>query len=121
MEKNPQVDEYFRRLEPDRSEALQKLREMIVGTVPDVEETFQYNMPTYVLNGEIVCAISSRSNYISAYMDVEAVERHRSELGKACGKSCVRFNHLTDPLLATLRTILVETVEAQGKQPTGAM
>jgi uncharacterized protein YdhG (YjbR/CyaY superfamily) len=121
MEKNPQVDEYMENLEPDRKMALQKLRALVFSTVPGVQETMQYNMPTYVMDGEIVCAISSRSNYISAYMDVESVERHRAELGKACGKSCVRFNRLTDPLLDTLRTILVETIEARGKQPTGAM
>jgi uncharacterized protein YdhG (YjbR/CyaY superfamily) len=121
MEKNPQVDEYIERLEPDRKEALEKLRVLVFSTVPGVQETMQYNMPTYELDGEVVCAISSRSNYISAYMDVEAVERHRAELGKACGKSCVRFNRLTDPLMGTLRTILRETIEARGKQPTRAM
>src|SRR5688572_20949776 len=113
MAKNEQVDAYMSKLEPDRREALEKLRAMVFETVPNVQETIQYGMPTYELNGAGICAFASQKNYISAYMDPALVEKHKSELGADCGKSCVRFKRLNDQLAGTLRTILKETVQSR--------
>ena len=113
MEKNEQVDAYLSKLTPDRREALEQLRALVFETVPNVQETMQYRMPTYEMDGSVVCAFASQKNYISAYMDTTLVEKHRSELGADCGKSCVRFKRLNDRLEGTLRTILRETVQSR--------
>jgi uncharacterized protein YdhG (YjbR/CyaY superfamily) len=113
LEKNEQVDAYLAKLAPDRREALERLRAMVFETVPNVQETMQYGMPTYEQNGSVVCAFASQKNYISAYMDTAMVEKHKSDLGADCGKSCVRFKRLNDQLAGTLRTILRETVQSR--------
>jgi len=68
LEKNPQVDQYIEVLAPDRKAALEKIRTLILTTVPEIKETMQYRMPTYEL-GEVVCAAASQKHYVSLYMD----------------------------------------------------
>ncbi len=113
MEKNPQVDQYIENLPPDRKAALEQIRALILGTVPEINETMQYRMPTYELD-EVVCATASQKHYISLYMDVELVEEHRYELDHLdVGKSCIRFRKIKDLPMDTIRQILVETVAKQ--------
>ena len=110
MEKNPQVDQYIEVLAPDRKAALEKIRTLILTTVPEIKETMQYRMPTYEL-GEVVCAAASQKHYVSLYMDVELVEEHRGELAHLdVGKSCIRFKKIEDLPMDTIRQILEEIV-----------
>lgn len=113
MENNPQVDQYIAELAPDRRSALQQIRELIQDSVPDIKETMQYRMPTFELD-EVVCAAASQKHYISLYMDVDLVEKHRAELAHLdVGKSCIRFKKIEDLPMGTVKEILVETVEKQ--------
>ena len=106
-----QVDTYLSGLEPERRAALAALRLLVLDTVPGVVETMRYRMPTYEYKGGVVCAVASQKNYMSLYMDVDLVERHRDELaGLDVGKSCIRFRKLEKLPLDTVRTILQETV-----------
>jgi len=110
LEKNPQVDQYIEVLAPDRKAALEKIRTLILTTVPEIKETMQYRMPTYEL-GEVVCAAASQKHYVSLYMDVELVEEHRGELAHLdVGKSCIRFKKIEDLPMDTIRQILEEIV-----------
>ena len=112
---NVEVNEYFEQLSPERRTALEKIRELILKTVPAVEETMLYRMPTYELD-EVVCALASQKHYISLYMDVDLVEEHRKELDHLdVGKSCIRFKNTEDLPLDTVKQILKETVKKQSK------
>ena len=55
------VDAYL----ADLSEALTALRELTLETVPGVDESMQYRMPTYNLAGQSVCAMASQKRYMS--------------------------------------------------------
>jgi uncharacterized protein YdhG (YjbR/CyaY superfamily) len=111
---NPEVDAYIENLAPDRKAALEQIRALILGTVPEINETMQYRIPTYELD-EVVCAAASQKRYISLYMDVELVEEHRDELDHLdVGKSCIRFKRIEDLPVDTIRQILLETVAKQG-------
>jgi uncharacterized protein YdhG (YjbR/CyaY superfamily) len=118
MDKNtPEVGEYLERLAPDRRAALTELRGLIFDVVPDAVEGFQYRMPTYWYQGESLCAMASQKHYMSLYMDVELVEKHREGLaGLDVGKSCIRFRKLEKLPLDTVRTILQETIRKTGRE-----
>jgi len=115
MSANKAVDEYIQSLQPDRKDALEKIRGLIFNTIPDIEETMRYNMPTYEKD-EVVCALASQKHYISLYMDVELVKEHREELKHlGVGKSCIRFRKIENLPLDTVKEILEETVARQSK------
>jgi uncharacterized protein YdhG (YjbR/CyaY superfamily) len=109
-----EVDAYLRGLEPERQAALSELRSLVLETVPDAVETMRYRMPTYELEGGVLCSIASQKHYMSLYMDVELVEKHREELaGLNVGKSCIRFTRLERLPLNTVRTVLRETAQSR--------
>jgi uncharacterized protein YdhG (YjbR/CyaY superfamily) len=105
------VDEYLGNLTAERKSALTELRELILATVPQAEESVRYRMPTYEYADEVLCAFASQKHYMSLYMDTELVDRHRHKLRELdVGKSCIRFRKLDRLPLDTIRTILLETV-----------
>ena len=104
------VDKYIEGLNPGRKEVLEQLRALVFKTVPDVEESMKYNMPTYDYAGEGLCAFASQKNYISLYMDVDTVAQHSDELSHLnVGKSCIRFTKIEKLPLDTIEQILKET------------
>jgi uncharacterized protein YdhG (YjbR/CyaY superfamily) len=106
------IDEYLEGLTPERRAALSQLRNLIFEVVPDAVEDFQYRMPTYWVEGESLCAMASQKHYMSLYMKVDLVEKHRGELVELdCGKSCIRFRKLEKLPLDTVRSILHETAQ----------
>ncbi len=112
------VDEYLAELPPDRRDAVEGVRAVILENLPaGYEETMQYGMISYVIplskypvtyNGQALgyASLASQKNYVSLYLmnvygDKETerwfVERYRSSGKKLnMGKSCVRFKRLED-------------------------
>lgn len=102
---------YFEKLAPDRKKSLETLRTLIFDVAPGIKETMRYRMPTYEFEGMVV-AMASQKHYMSLYMDVDLVEKYKTELSHLnCGKSCVRFTDINDLPLDTITAILKETVE----------
>jgi uncharacterized protein YdhG (YjbR/CyaY superfamily) len=109
------VDAYMQSLEPERRAALAEVRTAINEVVPEAVETMKYRMPTFTVGDHILCAFASQKRYMSLYMDVSLVDKHREELaGLNLGRSCIRFTKLEKLPLDTVRTILAETVEKIG-------
>ena len=48
------IDEYISRCPRDVQETLEKIRETIRQAAPDAEEAIKYEMPTFVLKGNLV-------------------------------------------------------------------
>jgi uncharacterized protein YdhG (YjbR/CyaY superfamily) len=113
--RSQEVDEYLAGLEPDRREALAELRALVQEEAPGAVETMKYRMPTYEVQGGVLCAFASQKQYMSLYMDTGLVEEHRAELGGlSVGKSCIRFRKLDKLPLETVRTMLRETLQSMG-------
>ena len=107
------VDEYIESLPPERKESITQVRELILETIPHVNETMKYRMPTYELN-EMVCALASQKNYMSLYMDVELIDSHSADFSHLnVGKSCIRFKNYADLPEETIRLILEKTIRKQ--------
>lgn len=103
-----QVQEYFSLLSDERSDILLKLRETVYKVFPKIVENFDYQMPTYVLNEQTLCAFGSKKNYVSFYiMPYDLMENFKPQLSiYNCGKSCIRFKELTNGDLAFFRHLL---------------
>ena len=91
------------------------MRAWIRETLPEAEEVWAYGMPG-IAKDELIASYKSQKNYISLYMDVDAVAKHKEELDAAglnCGKSCIRFKRLDQLPEATIKAMLRETMAKQ--------
>ena len=109
------IDDYLESLPDKRQEAVGKLRALITETLPQAREQITYNMPAVaVVDDDIVCSYKSQKNYISLYMDMELVEKHKEGLSSLnCGKSCIRFRRFEQLPQETIKVILRETAVKQ--------
>ena len=129
------VEEYLAELPPDRREAINAVRKVILDNLPTgYEEMMQFGMISYVIPLERYpvtynkqplqyAALASQKHYMSVYLmnvygdpDSEQwfVEQYRASGKKLdMGKSCVRFKKLDDlPLDLIGRAIARTPVEA---------
>lgn len=116
------VEQYIKKLSPERKQAIIFLHELIKKTVPKMTPHFAYNMLGYgsfkytnYKKEQIdwpVIALASQKNYISLYFcavkDGEYLaEKHQEELGKVnVGKSCVRFKKIEDLNIPAIKKLL---------------
>jgi uncharacterized protein YdhG (YjbR/CyaY superfamily) len=112
------VDTYIDLLDTSRQSSLQKLRRIILETVPGAKETIQYNMPYYSYHG-MLCAFASQKHYMSFYfLNGEIVEKNRHLLaGLSVGKGCMRFKDINKLPEPTIRAMLHEAAQANEAQP----
>ena len=113
-----EIDGYLQTLSESRREALTTLRSWIHTTLPDATDVIEYGMPG-VYQDALICSYKSQKNYMSLYMDVEIVEKHKTELDEAglnCGKSCIRFRRIEQLPEETIKTMLRETAEKQAAE-----
>lgn len=63
------IDEYIVQFSPEIQEILKKLREVIKEAAPDAQEKISYQMPSYVLHGNLVYFAACK-NHIGFYPTV---------------------------------------------------
>lgn len=107
------VQEYLTNVPEDRIEGLTQLMDIVKTTFPKAQETMHYKMPTYVLDGHIICAVANQKSYLALYiMPHDLLENFKEELKPYnCGKSCIRLKKVAPEDL----TILQKIVEFTGK------
>jgi uncharacterized protein YdhG (YjbR/CyaY superfamily) len=115
IQKSGKIDDYLATLPDNRRESVRQLRELIANALPEARELIEYNMPAVaVTDDDIICSYKSQKNYISLYMDVELVEKHKAGLADLnCGKSCIRFSRFEQLPQDVIKAILVETAVKQ--------
>ena len=87
------VDEYFDEIPEERREVFRAMREMVRQVAPQAEESMEYGMPSYKLEGEMLCAFASQKQYLAFYFCYhDLVEQYKDRLESPnCGKSCIRY------------------------------
>lgn len=112
------VSEYLAELEPKRQAEIEKLRQLLLSSLPaGLEEAMNWGMICYQVPLSLVpktynnqpllyAAIASQKNYISLYlMPIYAFDQARAQFESAwlatgkkldVGKSCVRFKNLDE-------------------------
>ncbi len=85
------IDEYIAGFPPDVQEILQKIRALIRKEAPQAEEAIKYQMPTFVLHGNLVHFAGFKS-HIGFYPVPTGIEAFKKELSRyPSGKGSVQF------------------------------
>ena len=101
------IDEYIAGFPLDVQAILQKVRTTIRNAAPGAKEVISYQMPTFVLEGNLV-HFAAFNSHIGLYPTPSGTERFREELaGYHTGKGSIRFP-LDQPIPYDLITRMVE-------------
>ncbi|HOX55346.1 MAG TPA: DUF1801 domain-containing protein [Candidatus Paceibacterota bacterium] len=73
------IDEYIAGFPRDVQATLQRLRSVIRNAAPDAEETIKYQIPTFVLGGNLV-HFAAFKNHIGFYPTPSAIQAFTAEL-----------------------------------------
>lgn len=117
-DQSKEIDSYLQSLPDNRREALVELRSWINETLPQATEVIEYGMPG-IYQDNLICSYKSQKNYMSLYMDVDIVDKHKKELDEAglnCGKSCIRFKRIEQLSEELIKTMLQEIALKQAAE-----
>ncbi len=106
-------DEYLDALEDDwRKRTLLQIRELILRTEPDIEESIQYKMLAYGLKGTDIFALNAQKGYVSLYVgDIHKIDPDGSMLtGLNLGKGCIRFRKSDHPEKSRIEDFIKRTI-----------
>src|SRR5258705_6126434 len=73
------IDEHIAKFPKDVQEILEKIRATIHKAAPDAEETINYGIPTFTLNGNLV-HFAVFKNHIGFYPTPSGIEKFKKEL-----------------------------------------
>ena len=65
MNKAKNVDEYLAGLPADQRAAIEKLREQIKQTAPEVAEVISWGVPMFKLNGKYIAGVAAYKKHVS--------------------------------------------------------
>ncbi len=86
------VDQYLAESDPQHTERLTEVRELIRGLLPDATERISYGMPGYYDGTRPLVYFAGQKGHLGFYPTPSAVEAFQSELtGYSTSKGCVRF------------------------------
>lgn len=101
------IDEYISTFPADVQSILNRLRQTIKETAPEAEETINYQMPTFTLNGNLV-HFAAFKDHIGFYPTPSGIEAFKRELAPYKGaKGSVQFP-IDQPLPLPLIRKMVE-------------
>ena len=101
------IDEYIARCPEDVQAILAEIREIIRKAAPTAEETIKYQIPTFVLNGDLV-HFAAFQNHIGFYPTPSGITKFQQELSAYKGaKGSVQFP-LDAPIPFSLITKIVK-------------
>lgn len=85
------IDDYIARFPPDVQDILRKVRTTIREAAPEAEEAIKYQMPTFVLNGNLV-HFAAFSKHIGFYPTPSGIANFKEELSPyKSAKGSVQF------------------------------
>ena len=85
------IDEYIADFPDDVQKSMEKVRATIRKAAPRAEEAIKYQIPTFVLNGNLI-HFAGYKNHIGLYPGSRAIEEFEDELsGYKLSKGTVQF------------------------------
>jgi uncharacterized protein len=113
---NPRdVDAYIAASAPEARPKLEELRELMIATVPDVDEGISWGVPFYKYHGQLA-GFAAYKNHVSfgcASAVLEEKERERLEAaGYVTGRKTIQVGFDQDVPTATIRQLLESQVRA---------
>ena len=115
MQEFKTIDEYIDTFPEDVHKILSELRQSIKESAPEAEETINYQMPTFTLNGNLV-HFAAFKNHIGFYPTPTGIEAFKEELAPYKGaKGSVQFP-IDQPLPLPLIRKIVEYRVKENKE-----
>ena len=85
------IDEYIRSFPPEIQQLLEQIRDTVKHAAPEAEETINYAMPTFKLNGNLV-HFAAYKNHIGFYPTPSGIEAYKEKLSVyKSSKGAVQF------------------------------
>jgi uncharacterized protein YdhG (YjbR/CyaY superfamily) len=85
------IDEYMAGFPADVQVIMEKIRATIRKAAPDAKEAIKYQIPTFVLNGNLI-HFAGYKNHIGLYPGSKPIEEFKNELSRyETSKGTVRF------------------------------
>ncbi|WP_267383420.1 DUF1801 domain-containing protein [Sphingomonas sp. GC_Shp_2] len=112
----PTVEAFLSVVEPERVDAIRRLREECRARLIGWEERMQWGMPGYGPPGsDARISFNSQKGYISVYLGKSTLDRHKASVkGAAFGKGCVRYRRPDKIDFTLLGTMLSESFHEKG-------
>jgi len=112
------IDEYIAAFPRDVQEILKQIRAAVKKVAPDAEETIKYQIPTFVLNGNLL-HFAAFKNHIGFYPTPSGIEAFKHELAAYKGaKGSVQFPiDKPIPLSLIKRIVKFRVDKARAKSP----
>jgi uncharacterized protein YdhG (YjbR/CyaY superfamily) len=86
------IKQYIASFPKELRPVLQSVHEIIAKSIPNVEETISYGMPTFKLNGHNLVHFAAYKTHIGFYPAPSGISAFKKELsGYSTSKGCVRF------------------------------
>ena len=114
------IDEYITAFPQEIQKKMKQIRSLIKKTIPNVEESISYNIPTFKMNGKYVVYFAAYKNFISVYPAPRQDPVFKKELSQyEGGKGTVQFRHDQPiPLDLVKRIIQFRAVQTAEKTKT---
>ena len=120
-DRSPQsIDEYIAGFPSDVQEILKQIRTTIKKAAPDAEEAIKYQIPTFVMNGNLV-HFAAFKNHIGFYPTSSGIEAFKDELSRyQSAKGSVQFP-IDEPIPLKLieKIVKFRVKEVRGKATSG--
>lgn len=85
------IDEYIALFPDSVQQTLSKLREIVHEEAPDAEEAIKYQIPTFVLHGNLI-HFAAFKNHVGVYPTASGIEKFKDQLAKyVSAKGSVQF------------------------------
>jgi uncharacterized protein YdhG (YjbR/CyaY superfamily) len=86
------IDNYLKDVTPSQRQELERIRKIVKETVPEVEETISWEMPTFKYKHRNVIHFAAFKNHMSLFPGPDAVESVKEDLEKfTISKGTIQF------------------------------
>lgn len=123
MNKNPQVDTYLAQKAHPMTSEIERVREIILATHPQIEETIKWKSPTFMYKGNMASFFMNAKKHVSLMFHKGAFLPNPTGLLEGDGKEgrTVRFADLAEieERKGDLETVVLSWVKLQDKKSNG--
>ena len=86
MNKNPEVDEYLIKKAHPMNAEIQRVREIILGVHPQMQETIKWSSPTFIYKGNMASYFMNAKKHVSLMFHKGALIQDKTGLLEGEGK-----------------------------------
>ncbi|PKK96951.1 MAG: hypothetical protein CVV58_03720 [Tenericutes bacterium HGW-Tenericutes-3] len=111
-----EVDNYIKQFSEDIQVILNEVRHIVLSAHPKINETFKYQMPTYVLNKNIF-HFAANKNHLGIYPTPQPIEHFKKDIAKyKSSKGAIQFPYNQEIPYDLIRMIVSYQVNTKLKE-----